>query len=246
MRQRLDHVLVARGLAKSRSRARDLILRGAVRILGTICEKPGQLVEADVPLDVDETANRFVARSGEKLAAALMDFGLSPQGRVCLDVGASTGGFTQALVEGGAARVYAVDVGRDQLDAALRQDARVVSLEGLDIRRATVEDIAEPASAIVVDVSFISLRQVLPPALAFAAPAAWLVALIKPQFEAGREAVGKRGVVRDIAAVDAANAAIARQIGELGWRVLGSRPSPLPGKKGNEEWLIAAVREPTA
>jgi len=243
MRERLDQVLVRRGLAKSRSRARDLVLRGAVRADGMIAEKPGQLVEPDVPLHVDAEANAHVARSGAKLVAGLREFAFSAEGRVALDVGASTGGFTQVLLESGAARVYAVDVGQGQLDAALNADRRVISLEGHDVRRLSVAEVPDRVTAIVLDVSFISLAQVLPAALSFATGGCWLVGLIKPQFEVGREALGKRGIVRDEAAVTESLTRIQHVLTERGWRVLGTLPSPLPGKKGNAEYLIGAQRD---
>lgn len=242
MRQRLDYVLVNRGLAKSRSRARDLVLRGAVEVAGEVAGKPGQLVEPDVELSVDGEANRFVARSGAKLMAGLKGFEFDASGRVALDVGASTGGFTQVLLEAGAARVYAVDVGHGQLDSLLADDARVVSLEGCDARRLSETEVAEPVGAIVVDVSFISLQLVLPHVLRFAGPDCWLVALMKPQFEVGREAIGKNGVVRDGDAAVRSFLDLKAMLDRSGWQVRGCLPSPLPGKKGNEEHLVGAVR----
>jgi 23S rRNA (cytidine1920-2'-O)/16S rRNA (cytidine1409-2'-O)-methyltransferase len=241
MRQRLDYVLVSRGLVKSRSRARDLIARGAISVAGQPAVKAGQLVEPDVALSIDEEANAFVARSGVKLVAGLRGFELSPEGRVALDVGASTGGFTQVLLEHGALRVYAVDVGHGQLEEVLGIDPRVISLEGRDVRRLTAQEVPEKVSAIVVDVSFISLAQVLPAALAFAAPNCWLVALVKPQFEVGQKAIGKGGVVRDEDAVIHAVERTQNWLIDHGWRVLGALSSPLPGKKGNAEYLVGAV-----
>ncbi|MBU2580746.1 MAG: TlyA family RNA methyltransferase [Alphaproteobacteria bacterium] len=242
MRQRLDYVLVNRGLVQSRSRARDLIARGAVTVEGKEAQKAGQLVEPDAVLTVDGEANAYVARSGAKLAAGLRGFEFSAAGKVALDVGASTGGFTQVLLEDGAKKVYAVDVGHDQLAAELQTDARVVSLEGHDVRHLTQTEIKEPVEGIVVDVSFISLAQVLPSALSFAAADCWLVALLKPQFEVGRKSIGKGGVVRDDNAVIHAYMGVRDYLEEQGWNVLGRLPSPLPGKKGNEEYLIGATR----
>lgn len=242
MRQRLDHILVTRGLVQSRSRAADLIRRGAVTVDGVAAAKPGQLVDAAARLHVDANANAHVARSGGKLMAALQEFGLDVQGRVALDIGASTGGFTQVLLEAGARRVYAVDIGRDQLHARLRADPRVVSLEGVDARALTRATLAEPVGAIVADVSFVSLRHVLPAPLRLATPGCWLVALVKPQFEVGRSAIGKRGVVRDEAARQRAVADIMQFLEDEGWRILGDLVSPVPGKEGNVEWLVGAIR----
>ncbi len=240
MRHRLDYILVERGIAKSRSRARDLILRGAVTVDGRLAEKPGQLAAAEAEIAVDADANRFVARSGAKLLAGLEAFGFDAGGVQALDVGASTGGFTEVLLENGAASVYAIDVGREQLDGKLAGDPRVVSLEGRDIRGLSQTDVPQPVQAIVIDVSFISLAAVLPKALSFAGESAWLIALFKPQFEVGREAIGKNGIVRDVEAVASARGRIETTLADLGWRSAGWLPSPLPGKKGNEEWLIGA------
>jgi 23S rRNA (cytidine1920-2'-O)/16S rRNA (cytidine1409-2'-O)-methyltransferase len=242
VRQRLDQVLVLRGLVQSRARAADLVTRGAVAVAGRIARKAGLLVEPDIEITVDALANAHVARSGAKLVAALEAFGFDAAGRVALDVGASTGGFTQVLLEAGARRVYCVDVGHGQLHDMLRADPRVVSMEGQDARRLTREIVCEPISAIVADVSFLSLRQALPVPLGLAAPSCWLVALVKPQFEAGREAVGKRGVVRDEAARMRAVLDVREFFVASGWRAVGSIASPLPGKEGNTEWLIGAVR----
>lgn len=208
---------------------------------GQTAVKAGQLVEPDVELTIDGEANAFVARSGMKLLAALRGFELSPEGRIALDVGASTGGFTQVLLEWGASRVYAIDVGHVQLDDELAADSRVISLEGCDVRRLTAQEVPEKVSAIVVDVSFISLSQVLPAAISFAAPGCWLVALVKPQFEVGQKAIGKGGVVRDEVAVAHAVERTQDWLVDRGWQVLGAQPSPLPGKKGNAEYLVGAL-----
>ncbi|MCH9808536.1 MAG: TlyA family RNA methyltransferase [Alphaproteobacteria bacterium] len=239
-RERLDQVLVLRGLVKSRSRARDLIRRGAVKIGGTTAAKPGMLVDGNADLSVDEDANAYVARSATKLVAGLQAFGFSANEVACLDVGASTGGFTQVLLEAGASLVYAVDVGRGQLDPEVANDRRVVSLEGCDIRALAAEQVPGDVGAIVIDVSFISLTQALPRALSFAAKGCWLIALVKPQFEVGREAVGKKGLVRDEADVGLALSRIEGLLVEEGWRVCGTMQSPLPGKVGNVEYLIGA------
>lgn len=239
-RMRLDAALLARGLVASRSRARDLILRGEVSVDGQPAGKPGELVGPGQAIAVPEESARIVSRAGEKLAHALSHFGFPVAGRVALDVGASTGGFTEALLAAGAAKVYAVDVGRGQLHPRLVADSRVVSLEGTDARELSRALVPEPAAAIVADVSFISLSKALPAALALAAPEAWLIALVKPQFESGREAVGKGGIVHDEAARGAAVAKVETFLADSGWRVAGIIASPLPGKDGNREFLIGA------
>lgn len=242
MRQRLDQVLVARGLVQSRARAADLIARGAVGVGGRIAGKAGLMVEPDVEITIVASANAHVARSGAKLVAALDEFGFDARDRIALDIGASTGGFTQVLLEAGASRVYAVDVGHGQLHELLRADSRVVSMEGQDARELTRVKLVDAPDAIVADVSFLSLRQALPVPLGLAAPSCWLVALVKPQFEAGRAAIGKRGVVRDEVARERAVSDVVEFLTEAGWRVVGTIVSPLPGKEGNSEWLIGAVR----
>ena len=241
-RRRLDVLLVERGLVQSRSRARDLVLRGAVMVDGCAAEKPGQLESAEVVLSVDSGANRHVARSAEKLIAALDEFGFPAEGRTVLDVGASTGGFTEALLNRGAQRVYAVDVGSNQLAAKLAGDDRVVSLENTDARALTASHVPEAVDAIAVDVSFIPLAKVIAPVSKLAGAGAWLVALVKPQFEVGRDSVGKGGIVRDEVAAQLAIDEVAANIEVEGWRVTGRMVSPLAGKKGNVEHLIGAVR----
>jgi 23S rRNA (cytidine1920-2'-O)/16S rRNA (cytidine1409-2'-O)-methyltransferase len=238
---RLDKVLLMRGLVPTRSRARDLIVRGAVRVHGAVELKPGAVVAEDAPIALADSSD-YVSRGALKLAAALAAFGFDPEGRVALDVGASTGGFTDVLLRGGATHVFAVDVGHGQLHPLLAQDARVTSLEGQDARRLTDREIPQRVGAIVADVSFISLEKALPAALAFAAPGCWLVALVKPQFEAGREAVGKGGIVRDAAVRQAQAEKIAAWIGGLpGWRVAGVIASPIEGGSGNQEFLLGAL-----
>lgn len=240
-RQRLDQALVARGLAATRARARDLIVRGAVRIGTEIADKPARLVDPDAPLGVAAQANAHVARSAAKLIAALDAFGLDPTARVCLDIGASTGGFTQVLVARGASKVYAVDVGHGQLHAAVAADPRVIDLSGTDARRLDRSLITEPIGAIVADVSFIALAKALPAALALAAPGCWLAALVKPQFELTPAAIGKGGIVRDPADGPRALLANVEWLSSLpGWTVTGTCPSPLAGKGGNQEFLVGA------
>ena len=204
-------------------------------------DKPGHRVAADIALEVRGRDHPWVSRGGVKLAHALAHFGIAPEGVVALDIGASTGGFTDVLLAHGAARVYAVDVGRGQLAWKLRQDPRVVVLEGVNARRLDREQVPEPVDLIVCDASFIGLATLLPAALALAASGATVVALIKPQFEAGREQVGKGGIVRDPAVRDQVVARIRAWLAALpGWRVLGTTESPITGAGGNVEYLIAA------
>ncbi len=241
MRLRLDKALLERGLAPTRSRARDLIVRGMVRVDGAVSCKAGTVVAEDAELVLTEPS-AYVSRGGLKLAAGLDAFGLTPEGRTALDVGASTGGFTDVLLARGARHVFAVDVGHGQIHPRLAADARVTSLEGQDARALTAAEIPEPVSAIVADVSFISLEKVLPAALGFAAPGAWLVALVKPQFEAGRAAVGKGGIVRDAGVREAQAAKLADWVAQQpGWRVVGVVSSPIEGGSGNQEFLLGAL-----
>ncbi len=238
---RLDKALLERGLVPTRSRARDLIVRGAVSVAGAVELKPSALVTDDVSIDLAESSD-YVSRGSLKLEAALDAFGFDPEGRVALDVGASTGGFTEVLLRRDAAHVFAVDVGHGQLHPRLAEDARVTSLEGQDARTLTAKEITQPVTAIVADVSFISLEKALPAALGLAQSGSWLVALVKPQFEAGREAVGKGGIVRDAAVRDAQADKIAAWVAGLpGWRVAGVIPSPIEGGSGNLEFLLGAV-----
>jgi 23S rRNA (cytidine1920-2'-O)/16S rRNA (cytidine1409-2'-O)-methyltransferase len=243
-RQRADIALVERGLAESRSRAQALILAGKVFSGERRIDKAGDTVAEGQALSLRGEPHPWVSRGGVKLAHALDHFGLDPAGRVGLDIGASTGGFTHVLLTRGAARVYAVDVGHGQLDWSLRNDPRVVVLERVNARHLTAEQVPEPPGIVVCDASFIGLRTVLPAALGLAAPGAFAVALIKPQFEAGPARVGKGGVVRD-PAVHAEVCATIRDwwAGLPGWRVLGIEPSPITGPEGNREFLIAAVRD---
>ena len=248
-RVRLDRALVQRGLAPSRAQARDLIKRGLVELAGKVEKRTAAGVAAHDAVAVvqpgsDRAAGRrsYVSRGADKLAAALEHFGFPVAGVVALDIGASTGGFTELMLERGARRIYAVDVGRGQLHARLTGLPAVVSLEGCDARRLDTTLIPEPIDAIVADVSFISLVKALPAALALARSPAWLIALIKPQFEAGRAAVGKGGIVRDPGAREAAIELVRAWLaGQAGWRVVGVLPSPIPGGSGNQEFLIGAV-----
>jgi 23S rRNA (cytidine1920-2'-O)/16S rRNA (cytidine1409-2'-O)-methyltransferase len=242
-KRRLDLLLVERGLADSRNRAQALIIAGAVWSGERRLDKPGHAVAADIPLEVRGRDHPYVSRGGLKLAAGLDAFGLDPSGRVALDIGASTGGFTDVLLRRGAAKVYAVDVGHGQLDWTLRNDPRVVVLEKTNARKLSRAEIPEAPGAVVCDASFIGLEIVLAPALDLAAPGAFLVALIKPQFEVGPEKVGRGGVVRD----PALHAEVCERIkawlaARAGWRVLGVSESPILGPEGNREFLIGAVK----
>jgi len=242
-KSRLDQLLVDRGLVETRTRAQALVMAGRVFLGDRRLDKPGLTLAADAEVTIKGQPHPWVSRGGIKLAAALDRFAVDPSGAVCLDIGASTGGFTDVLLSRGAARVYAVDVGHGQLDWRLREDPRVEVRERLNARHLTAADVPEPVDLIVCDASFISLTLVLPPALALARPGARLVALIKPQFEAGREAVGKGGVVRDPAVHEAVCAEIRAWLdGRDGWRVIGLEASPITGPEGNREFLIAAER----
>jgi len=238
--RRADIVLVERGLAQSRSAARAAIEAGRVRANGVEIEKPAQLVLENATFEY-APAHPYVARSALKLLAALDRFALSPRGFVGLDLGASTGGFTEVLLLRGATKIYALDVGHGQLHSRLLSDPRVVSLEGRNARALSLRDVAEPPEFVTADVSFISLKLALPQALSLAKPGAWMVALIKPQFEAGRAKLGKGGIVRDESDRQAAcNAVRAWLSNEQGWRVDDIIESPIAGGDGNREYLIAA------
>jgi 23S rRNA (cytidine1920-2'-O)/16S rRNA (cytidine1409-2'-O)-methyltransferase len=237
---RADQLLVDRGLVESRSKAQALILAGKVFSGEQRIEKPGQVVPCDRPLELRGQDHPWVSRGGVKLAHALAHFGLSPKGQVCLDIGASTGGFTDVLLHHGAAKVFAVDVGHGQLAWTLRNDPRVAVLERVNARYLDAGQVPEPVEALVCDASFIGLATVLPAPLSLCAPGAWACVLIKPQFEVG-PAIAKGGVVRDAAVHRAVCDRIAEWWSGLpGWRVLGVEPSPLLGPEGNREFLIAA------
>ena len=243
-KKRLDIVVVEKHLVASRSRARDLIKRGLVRIDGEQAGKAGLLVDPDADISLADDVKDYVSRGGIKLARALDAFALDPSGRVALDLGASTGGFVEILLARGARRVYAVDVGHGQLHDQLRSEPKVVSLEGCDARTLTKSEIRDPIDAITADLSFVSLTKALAVPLSFAVAGAWLVALIKPQFEVGRDAIGKGGIVRDTAAQEKAIAEVKAWFdGRQGWRVLDIISSPILGQKGNKEFLIGAVKD---
>lgn len=239
-RKRLDLVLVERGLAPSRAKAQALILAGQVRVDGICVDKPGTSISPSAHIEV-LSPPRYVSRGGEKLEAALKAFGIDPTGKKCLDIGASTGGFTDCLLQHGAARVYAVDVGRGQLHWKLRQDPRVVVKEGLNARYLRFDDIGEEVDLVTIDVSFISLRLILPRLLGLVRPEGAVIPLVKPQFEAGREKV-KKGVVRDGQIHREVLADLAKFVEErLQWSVVDVIASPLLGPKGNREFFMHIV-----
>ena len=239
---RADVTLVERGLVESRTRAQALILAGKVFSGERRVEKAGESVRDDAPLEVRGQDHPWVSRGGLKLDHALREFDIDVSGAVCLDVGASTGGFTDVLLARGAALVYAVDVGHGQFAWKLRNDDRVVVLERTNARYLSALEVPKPADVIVCDASFIGLETVLPAPLALAAPGARLVALIKPQFEVGKGQVGKGGVVRDPALHEAVCARIRSWLDGLpDWAVLGVTDSPITGPEGNREFLIAAI-----
>ena len=243
-RDRLDQMLVKRGLYESRSRARDAIARGAVLVDGKAVQKPGALVSGDAEIRLSDPARHYVSRAALKLIAGLEQFGFDPAGRTALDIGASTGGFTQVLLERGAAHVVAVDVGHGQLHESLAPDPRVSNLEGLNARELDASHLEGREIGVVVsDVSFISLKLALPPALALAAPGAFAVLLVKPQFEAGRQAIGKGGLLRDPGQGPVIAGQLATWLGgQPGWRSLGPVASPIEGSDGNQEFLIGGLK----
>lgn len=238
--QRLDEVLVERKFFPSRSRASDAVKRGTVRVGDRIITKAGHLVRADDAISVDDPAQAYVSRAALKLLAGLDQWDIDPKGKTVLDLGASTGGFTQVVLQRGAWRVFAVDVGHGQLHPDLADDPRVISLENKNARDLSADDLGGAAiDLIVCDVSFISLTLALPAALALARPGAEGVFLVKPQFEAGREAIGKGGLLKDPAEGPRVAERLSDWLGEKdGWRSLGVAPSPIEGGDGNKEWLL--------
>ena len=237
LRGRIDRVLVERGLVESREKAARLVLAGEILVDGQRVDKAGALVAADAEIEV-RGRSPYVSRGGEKLAHALDHFRVDARGRICIDVGASTGGFTDCLLQRGAVRVYAVDVGTAQLDPKLRSDSRVVVMEHTNARALDPRLFADRPSVAVVDVAFISLEKVLPSVFGVLTPRGETLALIKPQFEVGRSAVGKGGVVRDPALHQSVIMRLARYSVLRGWHVLGVTASPLRGAKGNREFFL--------
>ena len=234
-KKRLDVLLVERGLAESRTRAQAYVMEGRVRVGDRVFAKPGDTVDESTALTVDQPETEYVGRGGAKLAHALDRFGLDPTGLVALDIGASTGGFTDVLLRRGARRVYAVDVGYGELAWVLREDPRVVALERTNIRY--LDALPERPALATIDVSFISLDKVLPAAGRLLAPGGRVVALVKPQFEAGRGLVGKGGIVRDPATHRAVLERVLSAAADAGWRLGGLVASPIRGRSGNREFL---------
>ena len=240
-RKRLDQLMVQRGLAETRARAQALIMAGLVRVDGQVTDKPGTRVPADAQVTVEQGLP-YVSRGGVKLAAGLDAFGLDPRGQVVADVGASTGGFTDCLLQRGASRVYAIDVGYGQLAWSLRTDPRVVVMERTNVRY--LQSLPEPVDLVTIDVSFISLALVLPVVAHWLKPAGQVVAQVKPQFEVGRGEVGRGGVVRKPEQHQAVLAQVADLAESLGLRLEGVEPSPIAGPAGNREFLVRLVRGP--
>lgn len=241
-KRRLDQLLVERGLAETRSKAQAIVMAGLVFSAERKLDKPGEAVRDDIALEVRQSGSGWVSRGALKLIEGLDRFGIDPAGLVCLDVGASTGGFTEVLLKRGAARVYAIDVGYGQLAQKLRDHPQVVNLERTNARHLTKEQVPEPVGLLVCDASFIGLATVLPTPLGFCAPDAQAVVLIKPQFEVGPERVGKGGVVRDPALHEEVCDRYRAWFEAAGWSVAGITRSPITGPAGNVEFLLAAQR----
>ncbi|MEK1855266.1 MAG: TlyA family RNA methyltransferase [Phyllobacterium sp.] len=241
---RLDQLLVERGLFASRSRARDAIVRGTVQVDGVVVTKPGATISENTVITVDDPASAYVSRAALKLIAGLDHFAIDVKGSTALDIGASTGGFTQVLLDRGADHVVAVDVGYGQLHDSLRADLRVSNLETLNARELTRDHLAgRRVDLVVSDVSFISLKLALPPALDLAEPGSHCVLLVKPQFEAGREAIGKGGILRDPKDGERVANDLRNWLDGLpGWEALGLCPSPIEGGDGNREFLLAGLK----
>lgn len=237
-KQRLDALLVSLSLVPSREQASRLILAGRVKVAGLVRDKPGKLVPSDVEVEIIQPDCQYASRGGEKLAPALDAFGLSCTGWVVMDVGASTGGFTDCVLQRGAERVYAIDVGYGQLDWCLRSDPRVIVMDRMNIRYLRPEDIPEQVDLIVIDVSFISLKLVWPAILPILKPQAYLVSLVKPQFEVGKGQVGKGGIVRDESLRESVKNQFVEYAKSLSLDLIGLIDSPVLGKKGNQEILI--------
>jgi 23S rRNA (cytidine1920-2'-O)/16S rRNA (cytidine1409-2'-O)-methyltransferase len=244
-RLRLDEALVARGLYASRSRARDAIVRGTVLVGGALVSKPGQLIDAGAAIAIADPAQGYVSRAALKLTAGLDHFGLTPEGLTALDVGASTGGFVQLLLQRGAAHVIGVDVGHGQLHPSLASHVRVTNLEGLNARELARDHLGgRHIIPVTSDVSFISLKLALPPALEMADAGAHCVLLVKPQFEAGREAIGKGGLLKDRTLGPVIAADLSDWLSsQSGWRAIGVCDSPIEGADGNHEYLLAGIKD---
>lgn len=236
-------LLVERGLAPSRERARAILLAGQVRVAGARADKPGTQVAKDAAIEIVGDTLRYSSRAGLKLEGALEDFAISIAGKICLDIGSSTGGFTDCLLQHGAAKIYAVDVTIDQLDWKLRKDPRVHTIER-NARHLRAEDIGEPVDFVTIDVSFISVAKILPAVTEAAGPAAEFVILVKPQFELDKSAVGKGGIVRDEASQSRAIEQVKNAALSAGLEILGERPSRVRGAEGNQEFFLHARRKP--
>jgi 23S rRNA (cytidine1920-2'-O)/16S rRNA (cytidine1409-2'-O)-methyltransferase len=239
---RLDHLLVARGLAPTGARAQSFILAGEVYVEGEPATKAGQRYPADAAIELRPRGTPWASRGGGKLAGALDAIGLSVEGLTALDVGASTGGFTDVLLQRGARRVYAIDVGRGLLDWRLRQDARVVVMEGVNGRYLTPADLPEPAHLATIDTSFISLTLIIPAVAPLLSPEGILLPMVKPQFEVGREEIPRGGVVREPRLHEAALRRVVSALYNVGFRVIDAAPSPILGPKGNREFFLHARR----
>ena len=237
--KRLDALVVERGLAESLPKAQAMILAGEVSVDGARADKAGSRFPHESRIEVTSRAGKYVSRGGLKLEGALQDFAIDPANRICLDIGSSTGGFTDCLLQHGAARVYAVDVNVDQLAWKLRQDPRVIRVSR-NARSLEANDITEPIDLIAIDVSFISVRKILPSAASVANPGADLLILIKPQFELPREDIGAGGIVTDTALHQKAVTAVREAAAKLALEILGVRPSHLPGAEGNQEYFMHA------
>lgn len=244
-KERLDRVLAIQGLAPSREAAVRTVLAGGVAVDGIVVDKPAKLVRLDARIEIVRPA-LFVSRSGDKLAAALDAFHIDPRGTISMDVGCSSGGFTDCLLRRGAARIYAIDVGYGQFEWGLRNDSRVVLLERTNIRYVDRSVVPEPIDLAVIDVSFISLTLVLPPIVQLLNDSAVVVALVKPQFEVGKGEVGRGGVVRDDKQREAVTEKVITCAAHLGFQLKGVLDSPVKGRKGNREILVGFTREVTA
>jgi len=238
MKERLDKVIKQRRLIRSRSRAQRMIAAGRVKVDGRILTRPGHSIDSEAEIEIT-SFEQYVSRGGDKLEAALEQFRIDPKHRICLDIGASTGGFTDCLLQQGAAKVYAIDVGHDQLHPRLRRHPKVVVREGLNARYLELQDIDEPVDLVTIDVSFISLKLILPSLVEILAPGGEIVALVKPQFEVGKEKLPTDGVVKNDADRDAALEGIRQFIeSDTPWTIIGAMKSPFEGEKGNVEVFL--------
>lgn len=238
MKERLDKVIKQRRLIRSRSRAQRMIAAGRVKVDGRILTRPGHPIDPEAEIEI-LSFEQYVSRGGDKLEAALEQFKIDPKHRICLDIGASTGGFTDCLLQHGAAKVYAIDVGHDQLHPRIRRHPKVVVREGLNARYLEPQDIAEPVELVTIDVSFISLKHILPPLVEILAPQGEILALVKPQFEVGKEELPDNGVVKDETARQDVLSGIRAFIeAETPWNVVDQMQSPVQGEKGNIEFLL--------